>query len=258
VTGALLGFFFSGSSPIVATAIAALWLWRRPTSALARRFLLTVAACYVVAAMPIAPYLVSRPLVAGYHKFQASDVGDGRTAIVLLGAGDEYIEGWDGHVMVTEAIEASRVLEAARVFTLISPAALISSGGRSHPDNPGEPSSITMRDELLRLGVPADRIVLESDSRNTRDEAVLIAPMIGKLGVRHVVLVTSDTHMRRSLGTFRGAGVDAVPAVAPDPRWPRKWIWWVWPQSDGLDLTSSVARELGGIPYYWLRGWWRS
>ena len=32
--------------------------------------------------------------------------------------------------------------------------------------------------------------------------------------VDHVVLVTSPTHMRRSLATFRAEGITAIPAIA--------------------------------------------
>jgi hypothetical protein len=63
--------------------------------------------------------------------------------------------------------------------------------------------------------------------------------------------------MRRSLGAFRAVGVNAVPAMAPDPRLPTRWFWWIVPTTDGLELSGEVGRELGGIPYYWLRGRWR-
>jgi len=53
--------------------------------------------------------------------------------------------------------------------------------------------------------------------RTTHDEAVLVAPMLKRLGVQRTILVTSAIHMPRSLGTFRAAGVDAIPAPALDP-----------------------------------------
>ena len=109
----------------------------------------------------------------------------------------------------------------------------------------------------MRLGVPRERILLESTSHNTYEEAVLVAPMLASLRIQQVVLVTSDTHMRRSLGAFRTVGVNAAPAIAPYPRLPTRWFWWVLPSGAGLELSDAVTRELLGIPYYWLRGRWR-
>ncbi len=254
---AILYFLFSTSGPIVALIITAIWLWRRPSSTMARRGAIAVATGYALASVHVVPFGVSRLLTLGYHQFTANDIGRGTTAVVLLGGGDEIVEGWTDQITVTTPIEAARVLEASRVFRLISPAWIISSGGKPDPLDPGEASSLTMRDELVRLGVPQGRILLESTSRNTHDEAVLIAPMLESLGIQQVVLVTSDTHMRRSLGAFRAVGVNAVPAIAPDPRLPIRWFWWVLPSHQALELSSEVSHELLGIPYYWLRGRWR-
>ena len=53
------------------------------------------------------------------------------TAIVLLGAGGETVVGWekDRPLSILDLDGAARVLEAARVFRLIDPAWIISSGG---------------------------------------------------------------------------------------------------------------------------------
>lgn len=252
-----LYFLFSASGAIVTWIVSAAWLLRRPSPTPARRFAIAAVLCYAAASIHIVPFGVSRLLTLGYHQFTAGDVGRGTTAIVLLGGGDHIVEGWTDQMTVTTPIEAARVLEAWRVFRLISPAWIISSGGKPDPLDPVEASSLTMRDELVRLGVPRERILLESTSRNTYENAVLVAPMLRSLAVQQLVLVTSDTHMRRSLGTFRAVGLNVVPAIAPDPRLPVRWFWWVLPTAEGLELSGDVAHELLGIPFYWLRGRWR-
>jgi uncharacterized SAM-binding protein YcdF (DUF218 family) len=253
----LIGFLFSTSGPIVALIVAAVWLSRRPTAAAPRRFLVVAAAFYVVVSLPIVPYCVGEILTLGYHEFRAGDVHSGRTAIVLLGGGDEFIEGWTGHMTITTPVEGSRVLEAGRVFGLIAPEWIVSAGGATEPPGSAPATSVTMRDELVRLGVPPDRIVLESESHSTRENAADIVPLLKALRIEQVVLVTSAAHMRRAVGAFRAAGCDPVPAIVPDPRLPRRWIWWVLPTFGGLESSGEMAREVGGIPYYWLRGWWR-
>jgi uncharacterized SAM-binding protein YcdF (DUF218 family) len=255
--GRFLDFVFSATGPIAALIVVAIWLRRRPASPAPRRFAIAAAIGFVLAGMSVVPYAASRLLTAGYHAFRADDLPPSRaTAIVLLGGGDQFIRGWDDSITVTKPIEAERVLEAARVFALISPAWIISSGGQPDADEPGESSAVTMRDELVRLGVPGGRIVLESRSRNTRENAVFAASTLKSLAIDRVVLVTSDTHMRRSLGAFRAVGIDAIPAVARGGDLPSRWWEWL-PTTTGLEWSGRVAHEAGGIVYYWLRGWWR-
>jgi uncharacterized SAM-binding protein YcdF (DUF218 family) len=99
--------------------------------------------------------------------------------------------------------------------------------------------------------------VIETQSKTTREEAVVIAPMLRAQGAEQVILVTSEEHMRRSLGTFRAVGVSAIPAIARDLRrdttWTQRWL----PSMDGLGTASQNTHELLGTAYYALRGWWK-
>ena len=254
----LLDVLFSISAVVSAMLAAALWLWCRLSSAAARRFLFVVAFAFTAASTYAVPFVVGRLLSLGYHKFMANDVGRGVTAVVVLGNGGEFVEGWADGITITNSTEAARVVEARRVFQLISPEWLISSGGRPDPLDRADVSSGIMRAELVQLGVPPERILLESTSRNTYDEAALIAPMLRALGVQQVVLVTTDTHMRRSMGAFRAVGWNPVPAIVPDSQAPKSWLRWALPTGRGLELSGEVTHELVGWAYYWLRGRWRS
>ena len=153
-------------------------------------------------------------------------------------------------------VETARVLEAWRVYGLIAPDWIVSSGGRLSNDS-AEPSSAVMGDALLRLGVAESRILLESSSIDTHDEAVLVGPMLRSRGVEQIVLVTSAVHMPRSIGAFRAADINAVPAIAPDPDSFRPWVDRYRPSVYGLELSAQLAHEVVGLPYYWSRGWWR-
>jgi uncharacterized SAM-binding protein YcdF (DUF218 family) len=250
-------FLFSTSGVAATLAPGGLWLWARPGSTLARRFVLAAALFYSAASLYIVPATLARPLTRGYHRLAASDVPSGVTAIVLLGAGGEAAVGWENKPLSILNLDgAARVLEASRVFRLIDPAWIISSGG-ANPDSRSEPSGIVMRDALVALGVPQARIKVETVSRTTHDEAVLIAPMLHALHVEHLVLVTSDIHMRRSLGAFRAEGWTAIPAIAPDPRGSRPSFERWHPTRQNLEFSGGVVHELIGIPYYRARGWYR-
>src|SRR5258708_3985799 len=170
-----LSFLFSTSGLATCFLVSAIWLWRRPSSVAARRFLMMTAAAYALATIYIVPFSVSRLLTRGYHQFRATDVTQGTTAIALLAGGDKFVKGWTDHITITSPTEAARILEAWRVFRLVSPAWMISSGGSSAPTDGADPGSSVMGDELIRLGVPRERILLESTSRNTYEQASVIA-----------------------------------------------------------------------------------
>lgn len=151
---------------------------------------------------------------------------------------------------------AARAIEAARVYKILGSPWMISSGGVG-PGSNAITSAVLMRSALVNLGVPPERILLESTSRNTRDEAVNIAPMLRALGVERFVLVTSDTHMRRSLATFRAVGLNPLAAIARDPRESQPRGRSFFPTQQGLVFSSAVAHEYVGLGYYGIRGWLR-
>lgn len=103
--------------------------------------------------------------------------------------------------------------------------------------------------------MPADKILLESESRVTRDEAIFTARMLRRLGITSCIVVTTDVHMPRALLTFRHEGLQAVPAIASAPvssQDPRKsWL----PTPDGIEFSQAVLHEYAGYAWYKLRGW---
>jgi uncharacterized SAM-binding protein YcdF (DUF218 family) len=108
---------------------------------------------------------------------------------------------------------------------------------------------------LAKLDVPADRIVIEDKSRTTRDQAIFVTSLLKSLGVTRFILVTTPTHMPRSLAVFRAQQVDVAPSssvLAPERlRVPAPYM----PNGDDLGLSDSAAYEYAGLAYYWARGW---
>ena len=239
-------------------AVGFVWLFARPKHLAPARFIVAVLAMYAVAAMYPASHAVARMLASGYHPLKKSDVPAGRTAIVLLGSGSFVANDWDDNrLIMADPAGADRALEAARVYQLVDPEWIISSGGAVGTMDRDAPGGKTMADVLLRLGVPSSRILLELDSQTTHEEAVIVKPMLERLKVEHVVLVTSDFHMRRSVGTFRAAGIETIPAVARSSHFAAPWNINVIPSETGLRETQDVVHEILGMGYYAARGWFR-
>jgi uncharacterized SAM-binding protein YcdF (DUF218 family) len=251
-------FLFSTGGVVVAVLAAVVWVFARPRSRAARVFLGCVAVGYVLVSTYAVSHAIERWIGSPFHPMTRADVPPGRTVVVLLGSGSYRRMDWSGTKMsVLDPIGLERTLEAARVYRLVAPDFVISSGGVIDADSGEDPAGETMRDALVRLGVPPDRIVVERQSTNTRDEAQLVAAMLPSMNVAHVILVTSPIHMRRAIGMFRAVGVEAIPAIARQPDYLSPAFRFL-PTETGLKTGALVVHELAGLTYYWLKGSYKS
>ncbi len=127
---------------------------------------------------------------------------------------------------------------------------LLSAGG---PD-PSEPVEADWGATLWRrLGAPGDRIVLERESRNTRENATESARIVRERGWKSLVLVTSAMHMPRAAATFRKAGLE-VDLLPVDRRYGSKDGSWL-PRAESLERSSWALRELAGRLVYRAAGY---
>jgi len=236
-----------------------------------RRWLVAVLVFYAVVSSPAGAGLLSRTLRDGYRPLQSVDEARGAQAIVLLGSGSVNLRA-AGRQLSAVTIDAGlRVIETARLFDLLKgPAAsgatsgspgsvegplVVASGGVTEQDDAAAPESVALQRALIDLGVPADRIVLESESKNTHDEAMIIKRMLAERGVTRFVLVTSPLHMRRSLLAFEQQGMQPIPsasALVPDRSRPRSVLL---PGDMWLSVSDGVIYEWLARGYYWWQGW---
>ncbi len=243
---------------MVVLAVGFVWLVARPKSLAPARFIVAVIVAFAIASLYPLSHAAAGLVSAGFRPLAKSDVRPGPTAIVLLGSGSFVSKDWDDNrLAMSDAAGADRALEAARVYRLVDPEWIISSGGVVGNMDRDAPGGRVMADILIRLGVPSSRILLELDSQTTHDEAVLIKPMLERLRVDHVVLITSDIHMRRSVGAFRAAGIETTPAVARRSHWLPPFNANFIPSETGLEESREVSHEILGMGYYTLRGWYK-
>jgi uncharacterized SAM-binding protein YcdF (DUF218 family) len=232
-----------------AAAIAACWMW--PGRRRVHLFVIALLLSVVAASIPAVPLgLIS--VYARYAPFTRTDLPDGKV-VVLLGAGSTAVPGRAVELDLLEPVGAGRVLEAARVYFLLDHPLIISSGGATEGT---APSARVMRDALISLGVPAERIRMEDRSQTTADEAMLIAPFLRDLDVRALVLVTSASHMPRAAAVFRAEGFTVVPAAAWDySKRQRVRAVRLWPSVEGWHLSRRLLHEWLGLVYYSVNGW---
>jgi len=176
-------------------------------------------------------------------------------AIVLLGGGVEGRRaGWRAEPVLLPA--ADRVWFAARLFRAERAPRLIVSGGNTEWSRADQSEADAMAEFLSDLGVPAEAVLRESQSRSTQENAIEVKKLLDANGIRSVLLVTSALHMRRALATFAAAGIDAVAAPADIEAVPPREstaLYWI-PDARALDDSSRALKEYAGLWVYRLRG----
>ncbi|NIA11024.1 MAG: hypothetical protein GWP10_15165 [Nitrospiraceae bacterium] len=96
-------------------------------------------------------------------------------------------------------------------------------------------------------------ILLESASKDTKDEAHLIKDIVGNDGF---ILVTSASHMPRSMALFEKHGMRPIPApteyLVKESRKIDPSIFF--PSAEGLRKTERAFHEYLGLGWTWLMG----
>ncbi len=105
-------------------------------------------------------------------------------------------------------------------------------------------------DELVKAGVPADRIrIVPGIADSTRDEALIIKDYAVTENFRTVLVVTSSYHSRRALRSLRQvfAGTTTTVGLEPTPPSPAV-FWWLRPEG-----WRTVGVEFVKLVYYWFK-----
>lgn len=172
--------------------------------------------------------------------------------IVLGGAVDQELTRARGLPALNGAAE--RMTEAVALARQFPQARIIFTGGSANPlGNPLSEADVA-RMLFTSLGLPPDRVTYENAARNTYENATLSAAIAQPKPGQTWLLVTSASHMPRSMGVFRAAG------------WPVT----AWPVNYSTGNTSTSAydtpfaarlgqaewalREYTGLLAYWAMG----
>ncbi|KQX40282.1 hypothetical protein ASD04_06525 [Devosia sp. Root436] len=171
--------------------------------------------------------------------------------IVLLGgATSSQISTARGVTEINEA--GDRLVETLWLVQHYPDARIVLTGGIAGLMPGAEPEAVTMQRLLLAFGIAPERLVLETEARNTDENAGYTKTLLGpEPGV--VLLVTSAFHMPRSMGLFRKVGIVAT-------AWPTDYRT-TGSEAFGIDIadltanlaTTSVAMKewIGLAVYHW-------
>lgn len=234
---------------LILLIIGAIVLWRNHRSA-AGRWIVTIGVVLLacLSFKPI-PFELGRALETQYAPYSATAAMPTPELVVVLGggAGDDDTRPAPSRL---SAASLARLVEGIRIVRMHPESRLVVSGG-SVFTRTAEAS--VMAATALALGVDSSRIVMESASRDTEEQAQLLKEIIGG---RPFALVTSALHMPRTVALFRRQGMAPIPAPAGHRfdhsffAGPRGLI----PSAEHVRSMESVLHEYYGFVWSWARG----
>lgn len=144
---------------------------------------------------------------------------------------------------------------------------------RKHPDLPfifsgfsGSllPKGMSEADAFKRLvaeqGLPEQLAHYENQSRNTYENVLFMKPMIGEFGLKNAdgshkpwILITSASHMYRSLKIFQMQGIEVIP-LPVDYQTGNQLTWLKFDLVLGAEQWHTFLHEAVGLVAYWITG----
>jgi uncharacterized SAM-binding protein YcdF (DUF218 family) len=252
VVAKVLWFLLQPSSLMVGAVAAGTILWGTAWRGVARGLTWGGLAALLIGGLsPLGDVLV-QPLEA---RFERPDLERAPVAgIIVLGGGTDGRAGEPRELAgLNEAAE--RYTEAVALARRLPAARLVFTGGSGALVTSEPPEAETALRLFEALGVARERITLESQSRDTHENARFTARLLAPRPGERWLLVTSAWHMPRAIGCFRKAGF-AVEAWPVDYRAPRRLNTTQWNSSipEGLRRIDFAVREYVGLVMYYLAG----
>lgn len=131
-------------------------------------------------------------------------------------------------------------------------------GGSGEVFNQTQKEAAILKDYLLHIGVASEDIVIETQSRNTRENALESAKILRpETNNNSYLLITSAFHMRRSAGCFRKAGFEfdvyVTDRYAGPPSWKPDHS--IIPKASAMQQWTLLIHEVSGYLVYKIMGY---
>lgn len=175
--------------------------------------------------------------------------------ILLCGSTREH-QGPQDRVYIGSA--ADRINHTLQLYKTGKIKKIMISGGSGRLIDTGSREADELFSLLQLMGVPPEDMVVENRSRNTRESAVEVAALLQPLTrASDCLLITSASHMRRSLATFRRAGWECTPFSADFRGQGRKYQFDILfiPKVEAIVNWQILLKEWTGYLTYWMAGY---
>lgn len=171
--------------------------------------------------------------------------------MVVLGGAFQGDDG-RGHGQIALGCAGERVVVPVPIMNQYAHMRLLFTGGdASNLPGQREPEADVARAYFERMGTDMTRVMTESASRNTYENAIFSRAVTGIDASKPWLLVTSASHMPRALATFRKAGWNVTPYPV-DYETTAAEDFYSYGLADGVATWRIAMREYLGLAFYWL------
>ena len=192
---------------------------------------------YLFSITPVADLIIS-PLEKQYQPVQKGEMAKSDKIVMLLGGKE------------SDVLRASEVLRLynLQLTTYNLQSAIIISG--RDPLSPKIEEAKEVKEFLVERGIPAENIILEDKSRNTKESAKNVKEMVSG---EPFFLVTFAYHMPRSMESFQKMGANPIAAPADFKIKESYNILDFFPNAENLRYVDLAFHEYFGILWYRLK-----
>jgi len=204
----------------------------------------------VILVTPVSQWIVI-PLEERFRR-PATPPADVAGIIVLGGAVDQNLTEARGIPALNGAAE--RMTEGVILARRYPNARIVFTGGQGSLVHGGLTEAAVARQIWSEMGLESSRVIYEDEARNTYDNAVMSFALAQPKPGETWLLLTSASHMPRSVGVFRAVGWPVTP-------WPVNYrtgrslsALYDAPFPERIGQFETGLREWVGLVAYWLMG----
>ena len=146
------------------------------------------------------PWILSKPLIIKENIKEAPVI-----VALYSGYGKNVRNGLDKYSL-------ARVQKAVQLWKGGLASYILFSGGGADRREGGSAGAKKMALEAIKQNIPQERIIIEQDSRDTRQNAINSSHKLKQIGWSTVILVTNDFHMQRAVRLFEKENIQTYPA----------------------------------------------
>jgi uncharacterized SAM-binding protein YcdF (DUF218 family) len=210
----------------------------------------------VTASSPLIAYPLIGSLESWYQPPQLTP-SDRFDAIVVLGGGIN-MKGSLRPTLELNSYSRDRTTCGVNLYQQGYAPTLVLTGGNARVFGSGPQVAAEMQRWAVRLGVPESATKIDTEARNTYENATGTKQLIGPASI---LLVSSASHLPRAVPVFTKQGFRVTPAPCnfvaqnlPRDNWNNIDPLDFFPSNTALQHTTEALTELAGIIVYWLAG----
>jgi uncharacterized SAM-binding protein YcdF (DUF218 family) len=173
---------------------------------------------------------------------------------IILGGFSSYDEKQE---MVQFHRATDRLMAGIQLYKTGKTKKIMISSGSGSISSPNLKEALFIKDYLLSIGIPETDLIIESNSRNTRENALESAKILNKeYPSGKFILITSATHMPRAKRCFDKVNMTTTPYSVDHQAGPRKFVvdHILLPNAGCLTTWNSLTKEWIGFLVYKIAG----